>query len=283
MGASYVNLVYAVWRHRYPVLLSTLLCGACAALASLLPTPIYKAAVVVTEVEDKDAAKRLQTTNGSLSALANLTDLDPMQMLTSDARVQQFLHSRELAEAFVERENLGPVLYPKAKQPVTPWFAAKRFRERVVYVLQDKLKGTTTISMEWPDAKVAARWANDYVRLANEMLRDQDLETSRQKVVYLKTRSLSTDDVLAERALFNAVLQETATSMYARGRNEYALTVVDPALAPDLRTRPARRLMASLGATTGFLAAVIVVFWRYAFGAAPALGKEVAAGGELAC
>jgi uncharacterized protein involved in exopolysaccharide biosynthesis len=284
MEPPYVNLVYAVWRHRYPVLLTTLLCGACAALGSLFPTPIFKAAVVVTEVQDKDAAKRLEVKSGSMSALANLADLDPMEMLTADARMQQFLHSRDLAEEFVKRENLGPVLYPQARQAVTPWFAARRFREKVVYVLQDKLKGTTSIFMEWPDPQLAAKWANGYLKLANEMLREQDLATSRQKVAYLKARALETEDVLAQRALYREVAQEALNSMYAHGQDDYAFRVVDPAMAPELRVRPPRRLIASLGATTGLLAAVIVIFARYAMGVGvPAVGTEPETGSSRSC
>jgi uncharacterized protein involved in exopolysaccharide biosynthesis len=263
MDAPYINLVQALWNHRYLLLLAGLLGGVCAAVASLIATPIYKAAVVVTEVQDRDAAKRLEGQSGTLTALANLSDVDPLAELTSDARVQQVLHSRQLAEEFVTREGLTPLLFPGAKRPVSPWFAARRFRERVVYAKQDKLKGATTVSMEWPDAKLAARWADRYVELANELIRASDLQTSQRKVAYLRAQAAGTEDVGVQRYLYQAVSKEAETAMFASGRDEYAFRVVDPAMPPELRIRPPRRLMTSLGASAGLFSAVVVVFALY--------------------
>ena len=52
--------------------------------------------------------------------------------------------------------------------PLTLWHAVKRFRELVLTIREDDANGITTVSIEWTDPAVAARWANDYVALANE-------------------------------------------------------------------------------------------------------------------
>jgi uncharacterized protein involved in exopolysaccharide biosynthesis len=285
MEAPYVNLVQALWKHRYLLLAAGLLGGTAAAVASLFATPIYKAAVVVTEVQDRDAAKRLESQSGTIAALANLSDVDPMEELTSDARVQQVLRSRELAEEFVTREGLTRLLFPEAKRPVSPWFAARRFRERVVYVKQDKIKGATSVSMEWPDPKLAALWADRYVALANEMIRASDLQTSQRKLAYLRAQAVATDDAAVQRYLYQAVSKETETAMFASGRDEYAFRVVDPAMTPELRTRPARRLMASLGAAAGLLAAATVIFAYYGLYRVPSqpVPTAHASAGAVAC
>jgi uncharacterized protein involved in exopolysaccharide biosynthesis len=215
---------------------------------------------VVTEVQDRDAAKRAQVTGGGLSAVANLAGIDPLQELTSDARIQEVLKSRELAEEFIRRNGLVAELFPKAKRPVTLWFAAKRFRERVLYVFEDRLKGTTTVSIEWTDPVVAAKWANSIVALANELIRSDDLRTSQRKIAYLEREADLTSAVGVRRYLYDSLAQETETVMWANGRTEYAFSIVDPARPPELRTRPSRTLITVLGTTAGLVTAVVVVF-----------------------
>jgi uncharacterized protein involved in exopolysaccharide biosynthesis len=268
MEPPFVNLAQAVWRHRLVLLLAALAGGGCAATASLLATPIYKAAAVITEVEDRDAAKRLNASKSHLSGLLNLVGIDPLEALTSNARVQQVLRSREIAEEFIRRNDLTRVLYPEARHPVSTWIAARRFRERVVYVYEDRLKGVTTVSMEWPDPKVAARWVNSYVALANEMIRASDLQTAQRKLAYYRAQAGATEDRQVQGYLAEQITRQIGTALFARGRSEYAFAIVDPAMAPELRSRPPRTLMTALGAATGLLAAVAAVFARYALGGA---------------
>lgn len=263
---SYVNLPAAVLKHRYLLLCLTLAGGVAAAIASLAATSIYKAAVVMTQTEDRDASKRAQAASGAATAIAAITDSDPLGDLSSDSRFQQLLKSERLAEEFIKRENIAAELYPNLKHPPTIWFAARRFRERVRYVDENKLKGTTTVSMEWTDPVRAAEWANRYVALANDMIRAEDMQTARQKIEYLRSQAAGSGDVILQRSLYQNLAQETEKSMFANSRQEYAFTVVDPAMVPELRARPPRTLMTSLGAATGLLAAITAVFARYALG-----------------
>jgi uncharacterized protein involved in exopolysaccharide biosynthesis len=283
VAESYVNLPVAVWRHRYMLLCAALVGGAVAAIGSLEATPYYKAAVVMTETEDRDASKRLQASSGTATALAAITDMDPLGDLTSDSRFQQLLKSQGLAEEFIRRENIAAQLFPRLNHPVSIWFAARRFRERVRYVEEDKLKGTTTVSMEWTDPVRAARWANSYVALANEVIRTQDAQTARQKIDYLRAQAAGTSDVALQRTLYQNLTQEAEKSMFAEGRQEYAFTVIDPAMVPELRVRPPRTLMTSLGAATGLLFAVAAVFARYALGWPRGSSRTQAAAGVPEC
>jgi uncharacterized protein involved in exopolysaccharide biosynthesis len=268
MQPPFVNLVAAVWERRGLLALSALVCGALAAGASLLATPIFKAVVVVSELYDRDSAKRAKAgvTGGVVAALANFSDYDPLGNLTANARAQQFLRSGELAEQFVRRYELIPQLFPNESRPVSVWMAARRFRERVLYVYEDRLKGTTAVYIEWPNAQVAARWATDYVALANEMLREQDLATAQRKLVYLAGEARRADELYARHYLYEQIAEEMETVMWARGRPEYEFTVIDPARPPGLRVRPPRTLMTTLGATAGLLGALVAVFARVSFG-----------------
>jgi uncharacterized protein involved in exopolysaccharide biosynthesis len=281
VAQSYVDLPAVLWRHRLLLLCATLIGGGAAAIGSLAATPVYKAGVVMTQTEDRDAAKRVQAASGTATALAAIADIDPLGDLTADSRFQQFLKSQRLAEEFIKRENISAELFPRLNHPVSIWFAARRFRERVRYVEENKLKGTTAVSMEWTDPVRAAQWANSYVALANELIRAEDSQTARRRIEYLRAQAAGTSDVTLQRALYQNLTQEAEKSMFADGKAEYAFTVVDPAMVPEERVRPPRRLMTSLGAATGLLGTIAAVFARYALGR-PRDGAASSAGGVSA-
>lgn len=283
MAQPYVNLPAAIWRHRLLLLCATLVGGGLAAIGSLKAVPTFKAAVVMTQTEDRDAAKRVQAASGTATALAAIADIDPLGDLTADSRFQQFLKSQHLAEEFIRRENIAPLLFPHLNHPVSIWFAARRFRERVRYVEEDKLKGTTTVSMEWTDPVRAAKWANSYVALANELIRAEDSQTALKKIEYLRAQAAGTSDVALQRSLYNNLTEEAEKSMFASGRQEYAFTVIDPAMVPELRVRPPRTLMTSLGAATGLIGAIAAVFARYALGRPRDSAAAQAGGSARAC
>ena len=86
-----------------------------------------------------------------------------------------------------------------------------------------------------------------------------------------------------QRSLYNNLTEEAEKSMFASGRQEYAFTVIDPAMVPELRVRPPRTLMTSLGAATGLIGAIAAVFARYALGRPRDSAAARAGGSARAC
>jgi LPS O-antigen subunit length determinant protein (WzzB/FepE family) len=60
--------------------------------------------------------------------------------------------------------------------------------------------------------------------------------------------------------MYNLIETETKTLMLANARVEYAFTVVDPAVAPEIRTSPKRKLIVLSGGVLGGLFGVFAVF-----------------------
>ncbi len=112
----------------------------------------------------------------------------------------------------------------------------------------------------------AARWANDYVALANEIVRTRALEDSSRNIRFLKEQIPKTDIVEIQRALYGLVENETKVNMLASTRKEYAFTVVDPAVSPEERVWPRRTLIVVtggfLGGVLGVLLALAHNMWR---------------------
>lgn len=248
-----------LWRYRYLVLLCSALCAALAIVIALSLTPVFRASVVVTEVQDS----RMGAISGLTSQLGGLASLAGVNLGGaggSNREARAVLESRHLVEEFVRRNDLARVLLPKSKQPPSLWLAVERFRESALQIHDDKLKGTITISVDWPDPVVATHWANEFVALANESVRARAIEESTRSISYLNEQLPKTDVVEVRRAMFGLLENETKTLMLAHARTEYAVTVVDPAVVPEHRISPKRTLMVIVGGALGLFIGAALAF-----------------------
>jgi uncharacterized protein involved in exopolysaccharide biosynthesis len=162
------------------------------------------------------------------------------------------LQSRYLAETFIVRNKLqGAILGNSPKQSL--WLAVEKFRSTVLKIRQDREKGTTIVTMRWKDQALVAKWVNDYVGLANEILRMRALEDSSRNIKFLNEQIGQTSLVEIQKVIYGLVENETKNHMLASTREEYAFTLIDPAVKPDDRVWPRRTIMLATGLAVGLI------------------------------
>jgi capsular polysaccharide biosynthesis protein len=175
---------------------------------------------------------------------------------------QAVLVSRGLVEEFVKRKDVLPLISAGVEPPLSQWRATERFQHTVLDIEEDKLKGTTTITIDWKDPHVAARWANEFVALANDIVRQRAITDASREIAYLNEQLQKTNELEVRKGMYNLIEMETKTLMLANGRAEYAFTVVDPAVAAELRVSPRRTLMAVSGVAVGVFLGTIIAWLR---------------------
>jgi uncharacterized protein involved in exopolysaccharide biosynthesis len=252
---DFIALLRVIWRYKYFVAIVAAACGLLAVAVALTATHIYRAEVVVTEANDEGIGGAASLAN-QLGGLASIAGINLAKSGTGQ-EAQAVLRSNHLVEQFVQRNGLIKEFPARAGRP-TLWFAAKEFRERVLTIRDDDDRGTTTIAMEWTDPTVAARWANEFVALANEIVRTRALDESSRNIKYLNDQIAKTNVVEIQRVMYGLIENETKTHMLANVRQEYAFTVVDPAVAPELRVWPKRTLIVLTGGVLGVFLGVVL-------------------------
>jgi uncharacterized protein involved in exopolysaccharide biosynthesis len=267
-----IALCRVVWGYKYLLLLTSGLCGLVAGYLALTATPIYRAEVVVTAVHDGGMSAAGSLAN-QLGGLASLAGVNLAAGGGADREAQAVLMSRHLAEEFIKSQGLLSEFSPNSKKPPTLWSAVKRFREGVLTIREEKLTGLTTVAIDWTDPVTAARWANGIVALANELIRARALDDSRRNIAYLNGQIAHTNVVEVQTVMYSLIEAETKTLMLANARDEYAFTVVDPAVPPEIRISPRRTLMVMLGTVVGLFIGLIVVFLLRTFGRRPHVGS----------
>ena len=266
---DFVAIFWIVWRRKLLISAIAIVSGLVAAYFAITAIPIYRATVVVTEVHDVGlgGANSLSSQLGGLASLAGVNIGNNGPNLENKA----VLESRGLVEEFVKRNDIVPLMNINAKLPNHPWFAVEQFKRNVLDMRDDKMKGTTTVTIDWTDPAVAAQWANGFVGLANELLRSRAVRESTQNIAFLNKQIAQTSVVEVQRVMFNLIETETKRLMLATGRTEYAFTVVDPAVPPQARVSPRRTLIVLGGLFVGgVLGSIVAMILNFLSSRAPA-------------
>lgn len=252
-----VALWRVIWNYRYLLMLTTVVCTALGIVYALTATPKYLAEVVVAQAQSSgmSGASSLASQLGSLAGLAGVS-------LGGDPSARDsvaVLKSRRIVEEFITRNELMPELFRDSKRPPSLWRAVLKVQDSVLEIREDKRAGTIGIAIEWSDAATAANWANGFVTLANDLMRARALDDAARSIEYLNKQIAQTNVVEMQRVMYNLIESETKTLMLANARAEYAFKVIDPAVAPEFRTSPRRKVIvlgsAALGAFIGILIA----------------------------
>ncbi len=263
-----VALGRMLWAYRMLIVLAGGVGGLVAVVVALTATPLYRAEVVVSPVRSAgpgSAASSLASQLGGLAGL-NLTQTNGEVQIA-----EAVLESHRLVEEFIKRNRLLTQLGANSHSPPTLRSAIKSFEDGVLTIRNDTLKGITIVSIEWSDPVTAARWANGFVALANELIRTRALADSQRNIDYLNEQIARTNSLELRQVMYDIIENETKSLMLANGRVEYAFRVIDPAFAPETRIRPRRTLMVVAGSVLGlfFGAAAAFIYqwigWRRPF------------------
>ena len=237
----------------------------------------YEASVVMTPAIDEARGGRL----GSLGALASqysgLASLAGLALPGSDKKEEAVavLQSELLTQKYIQDNNLLPVLYEKLWDPATRrwttddpkktptlWKANQRFKKKIRSVVSDNKTGLIVLTIKWRDPVEAAKWANGLVKLTNEYLRDKAIREAERNITYLNEQASKTTIVGAQQAIYALLQDEINREMLARGRVEYVLKVIDPAIVPEEPSSRGPFFMSVLGFGVGCFVAVFWIFGR---------------------
>ena len=246
------ELTAMLWRGRWWCLAAVLICTAFGALGAWLIPDRYSAAIVVAPVSNSSASGQL----GGLASIASQSGLASLAgiSLGGDSRKWEslaVLQSEALTQRYIQSHDLLPILYAKqwdatahrwkpaaADEQPTLWKANELFRKKVRSTFTDPKTGLVTLTISWKDPQLAAKWANDLVSLTNSYLRDKAIAESERNIAYLNEQAAVTEVVGIRQTIYKILETEINKAMLARGSEEYALKVLDPAIAPEKPSNP---------------------------------------------
>jgi uncharacterized protein involved in exopolysaccharide biosynthesis len=267
---SFRDLIADLWRARWFIGIATLsLSLGVAVLAIVLPKK-YEAKVVLSVVS-KESSGGVSELAGRLGGLASLAGIGLSGNAEKDEAIA-VLRSDGIIAKYIETNQLLPVLFqevwdasaeswkvPPGEEP-TLWKATRKFVDDIRDVSSNTESNLVTLTIKWRDPLVAAKWANDLIKLVNEHQRARAIEESERHIQYLKEQVSRTAEVEARQVIYEVMQGEINKVMLARGREEYAFRVVDPAVPPEDPYSPRPILWTVASLFVGFVLSCFVVF-----------------------
>lgn len=265
-------------------------------------TPLYTASVTVQPATGEEGG--LSGMANRLGGVAALAGVDLGGAGSTREEYLAILRSRELADRFIERYGLKPHLFPgrwnaeagewkpvdlgviggtirgissvlatlsgdegwdeTLKRIPTDWEAYQEFDE-IRRVSEDPETGIVTVSFEFRDPELAAQWANNYVAMANEEIRQRTVEETSRALDYLNKQVQETTISGLRETIFGLVEGQLEQIMLANAREEYAFRVLDEAVVPEDRSHPNRVLIVTLSVVVGLITGVVLALAFEAF------------------
>jgi uncharacterized protein involved in exopolysaccharide biosynthesis len=266
---SLIDVFTVLWSSKWVILAATIVVAAGAAVTSRFLDKQYEASTVVSVVSDEGSSSGL----GALGAIASqFTGLASFATSNNNRKAEYIaiLQSETLTTAFIERNNLLPVLYArewdgsanrwkKTKDAPTLWMANRLFKASIRKTTIDLRTTMVTLSITWHDAAMSAQWANGIVALANEYIRAKAISDGERNIAYLNEQ-LAQSNVVAVQNSISALLEnEIKKIMLARGSEEYAFKIIDAATMPERPSSPNPLVWAIVGSTVGILVSSLLV------------------------
>ena len=107
---------------------------------------------------------------------------------------------------------------------------------------------------------MAAEWANDMVAYLNNHIRKQAIDETTKSIFFLEQQLQETSKIEAQTVIYNLIEEQTKNIMLANVREEYAFKIIDPAVVPDMKSKPQRRKIVIFGLLLGVVFGSLLVF-----------------------
>jgi capsular polysaccharide biosynthesis protein len=237
----------------------------------------YVARAVIAPVSNSAESSQMSGLAGLATQFGGIASLAGLSLSGDSKKWESIavLESEALTEKYISQNNLLPLLYAKEWDPYrqtwmesdpaglpTLWKANQFFAKKVRSVTIDNKTGLVTLAISWRDAATAAKWANDLIGLVNEYLRTKAIEQSERNIAYLNEQAAKTEAVGIKQAIYSLLQSEINREMLARGNEEYAFKVIDPARAPEKPASLATWMWMAAAFVASLVLSVVVVFFR---------------------
>jgi uncharacterized protein involved in exopolysaccharide biosynthesis len=140
--------------------------------------------------------------------------------------------------------------------------AHEAFKE-ILGVSQDKQTGYVTVSIDHKSPTLAAQWVNWLVEDVNAAVKAQDVAEAEKSIEYLREQVTNTSLADLQAVFFDLIQSQTETVMLAEVRQEYVFKTIDPAVAPEEKSKPSRVLICVMGTLLGGMLGVFIVLIRH--------------------
>jgi uncharacterized protein involved in exopolysaccharide biosynthesis len=282
------ELLGILWEEKKIITAITAAAAVSSVLLALMLTEIYTAEAVLMPAETENSSGMMAELGGAAALLGvNVggSKVDNTNTAIATLKSRQFIgrfidEQQLLVPLFAsswDKDEQRSVINEKIFNPATgEWLtkegapsaldAFREFEKILTVTGPDRNTAMLAVSISWHNPVEAAQWVNQLVLELNQEIRARDVREANSAIHFLRSQLDSTQLVDMQRVFYQLIESQTRITMLADVRNEYVFRVIDPAVAPDRRSAPDRRLITVIGTLAGGILSILLVFARRLFG-----------------
>lgn len=291
------ELFLTLWNAKWLIAVITSLFTVASVVYALSSTEIYRAeALLAPAAQQESSGGAISNLAGQFGGLASLAgiNLSGGSAVDKTTLALETIKSRQFLASFIERHNVLVPLFAAnswngapdglvintelydlttnqwhrdVEPPRTPEPSLQEAHERFNAILdvEKDETGLVRISVNHLSPYVAAEWVTWLVEDVNAYMKQRDIAEAQKSISFLQRQIDQTSLAEMRQMLFGLIQEQTRTITLAEVRDEYVLRTVDPALPPEERTSPNRKLIVIVGTLLGGMISCLFVLLRQAF------------------
>jgi hypothetical protein len=218
---------------------------------------------------------------GGLSSIASMAGLGGGNTSANQATVHlETLKSRRFIKIFFLDEGyiqeLAPMLWDKKNNRLKNNYSltdlhAFIFQEHLSFS-EDRRKKIYVLSVKSKNPDLSAKIANSYIRLGNQIIREK-LLLENDAIFQALSDNSQTNLLSLRQGVSQKLLSKLFESLLARSKEDYAFTIIDPAV-PDSNALPAKRVMAMFSIAFSLVIIILIRLILFQKQILPTLNKD---------
>lgn len=287
------ELFSVIWQGKLWIITTTFTAAAIAIIFALSTPSIYRSEALLAPVSSDD--KGLGGLASSLGGLASLAGVSLQRGGNADKTLIgiEVLKSRQFFSNFMTKYDVlvpliaadgwnaetrklqidpdvydeeSQVWYRTVKPPLKSGPSIQEAHKKFLSILdvtQNKETGFVTISIEHFSPYVAQHWVELLINEINQTIRQQDIQQAERSISYLKEQIKATQFAELHPGFFELIKSQIETIMLANATPEYLFKTLDPAVVPESKAKPNRKLIVVLGTILGGMLGLLMVLIRH--------------------
>lgn len=251
---------------------------------------VYTAEITIMPVKkDEKSMAGVASQLGGLASLAGLNlnkDLDEnaklaLKMLTSKKFIMEFIEEEQLAVPIMaakswdietDKLEIDPDVYDVetktwVREAVAPRKSEPSLQEifevfvELLEVEEEPKSKFIKVSLDFYSPKLATAWLNKLIDKLNRDIRAIDKQLADESINYLTEAYESTALTNMKKAISILVEEQIQAKMLTEIRKDYVFMVVDPAIVPEIKSKPKRAIIVVVGGFIGGIIGLIIILF----------------------
>ncbi|HCZ9269155.1 TPA: Wzz/FepE/Etk N-terminal domain-containing protein [Vibrio diabolicus] len=293
---SLKELLYVIWQGKWILISSTIIFAIASIIFAIKQPDIYKADALLAPSYSSSSGglANMASQLGGLAALAGVniggseksqTEL-AVQVIKSRQFVESFITQHDLLvplmavnnwdmkddrliiDSDVYSEGTGEWLREakglRGRKP-TLQEAYEVFVKEVFNIEQDKDSGLYSISVNYYSPFIAKDWVTWLIKDINRNMRERTISDTKKNLQYLHAQLDKTSLATMQGTFYKLIEEQTKSLMLAEVQEEFVFKIVDPAVTPEVKSKPKRALICIIGTFLGASFGLAIILLNFAF------------------